>query len=200
MACRFQTEIIKLLAFLILMFLLVGCHSPVKAPESLHYDTSKLKSGDIILRKGFGLISEIVVIKLKDTLDISHCGIIHIDNTGKINVIHSLSKKVSDFDGVQTCTLKYFMEDSKTESVRILRFRNDSNSIIIKKALYYLRHQTPFDEKFDEKDTTAFFCSEFPIHIIKSGFNIDISNGASIPKFSLFLNKDYFDEIEFVVR
>ena len=176
------------------------CGSPIKTPELLYYDTSDLKSGDIILRKGFGLISEIVVIKLNDTLDISHCGIIHIDNSGKLNVIHSLSKKVSDFDGVQTCTLEYFMEDSNPKSVRIFRFRNDSNSAIINKALYYLKQQVPFDEKFDTKDTTAFFCSELPIHIIKTAFNTDISNGSLTPKFSIFFDKKYFDEIEFISR
>jgi len=181
-----------------LLFLLENCDFPTKTTHISSYSTVNLQNGDIILRKSYGLISEIVVAKLKDTLDISHCGIIQKDSTGKLYVIHCLSKKVSDTDGVQICTLEYFMNDSRIESVHIVRFRPDTNNIIISKAKYYLKHKTPFDELYNASDSSAFFCSEFPIHIIKSGLGIDISSGSQNPKFSIFLNKKYFDEIEFV--
>ena len=83
------------------------------------------------------------------------------------------------------------------ESVRVVRFRADTNSVISKRAEYYLEHKIPFDEKFDAADSSAFFCSEFPIQIIKTGFNTDISEGSLKPKFSIFLNKKYFDEVRF---
>ncbi len=98
------------------------------------------------------------------------------------------------------CTLEHFMEDSKIESVRIVRFKSDSASTIAKKALYYLKQKTPFDENFNINDTTSFFCSELPIHIIKSGFDIDIAKNAAKPKFSVFINPSLFEEIPFVIK
>lgn len=183
------------------MLLFPGCNSPeAKTTESLHYSTFQLKSGDIILRKSFGLISEIVVAKLQDSIDVSHCGIIYIDSVGDFQVIHSLSKKISDTDGVQICTLEHFMEDSKLETVRVVRFKIGSTSTIASKALYYLQQRVPFDEQFNIKDTTAFFCSELPIHIIKSRLHIDIAKGTNEPKFSIFLNPYFFEEIPFILK
>lgn len=201
MACRFQTKIINFFFLPILLLLLLGCNSPkAETTESLRYNTSNLRSGDIILRKSFGLISEIVVVKLQDTIDISHCGIIYVDSKKNYQVIHSLSKKVSDADGVQICSLNHFMEDSKLESVRVVRLRIDTSNIVSNKALHYLQQKIPFDELFDIKDTSSFFCSELPIHIIKSGFSIDISQGATEPKFSIFLNPHIFKEIPFISK
>ena len=197
MVGRFQIEIKTFILLSFLSVLLVDCKSSSKPKDNCLYTTANLKSGDIILRKSYGLISEIVVIQLGDTIDISHCGIIQKTNTGEFNVIHCLSKKVSDSDGVQICSLKHFLNDSKMESVRVVRFRADTNSVISKRAEYYLEHKIPFDEKFDAADSSAFFCSEFPIQIIKTGFNTDISEGSLKPKFSIFLNKKYFDEVRF---
>lgn len=183
----------------ILLLLLPGCKSPkAETTESFRYNTSNLRSGDIILRKSFGLISEIVVVKLQDTIDISHCGIIFIDSKKNYQIIHSLSKKVSDADGVQICSLDHFMEDSKLESVRVVRLKIDTNHAVANKALYYLQHKIPFDELFDIKDTTSFFCSELPIHIIRSVFDIDITLGSNEPKFSIFLDPNFFKEIPFI--
>ena len=197
MVGRLQIEIKTFILLSFLSVLLVDCKSPSKPTDNCLYTNANLKSGDIILRKSYGLVSEIVVIQLGDTLDISHCGIIQKTKTGNFNVIHCLSKKVSDSDGVQICSLKHFLDDSKMESVRVFRFRADTNSFIIKSAEYYLQRIIPFDEKFDAADSSAFFCSEFPIHIIKSGYHTDISEGSPKPKFSIFLNKKYFDEVRF---
>jgi hypothetical protein len=182
-----------------ILFLLAGCQNlPTKNSSTFSYCTSELHSGDIILRRSYGFISDVVVMQLKDTLDISHCGILVKDSTDNFDVIHCLSDKVSDTDGVQSCSLDYFMNDSKIETVRVVRFRNDTTGYIAKMALFYLKQRTGFDDEFNISDSTLLFCSEFPIHIIKNGFNIDISSKATKPKFSIFLNPKYFDEIEFV--
>jgi len=195
---RLQVKIKIFFSVFWLFFLLSDCSLPAKEANKNRYVTDYLQSGDIILRKGFGIISEIVVAQLHDTLEVSHCGIIVKNGKTDFHVIHCLSKIVSDADGVQICSLKQFMNESKIETVHIFRFRNDTNALIIKKAKYYLRKQTPFDEKFITGDSTAFFCSEFPISIIKSEFGTDISASSLKPKFSIFLNKNYFDEIEFI--
>ena len=102
------------------------------------YSTDSLRSGDIILRRSYGLVSDIIVMELDDTLDVSHCGIIIKEPDSSYKVIHSLSKKVSDTDGVQICGLEQFMADSKIETVRVFRFRSDTQGKIAAQALRYL--------------------------------------------------------------
>ncbi len=162
------------------------------------YSTDSLQSGDIILRRSYGLISDIIVMNLNDTLDVSHCGIIIKEPDSSYKVIHSLSKKVSNADGVQICGLEQFMADSKTETVRVFRFLSDSQGEIAAQALRYLKQKTPFDESFDATDSTALYCSELLVQSIRNAFKIDVSSGEKMLKFSIFLQPDFFREIPFV--
>ncbi|MDO9153958.1 MAG: YiiX/YebB-like N1pC/P60 family cysteine hydrolase [Paludibacter sp.] len=200
MVSRKQTEITVLIIILLnLLFLSGGCSSS-KTTDSSYYSTDSVRSGDIILRKSYGLISEIIVAQLKDTIGISHCGIIVKNPSKEIKVIHSLSKKVSDVDGIQISTIEDFMNDSRIETVRVVRFRNDTTGKIAEQACWLLKRKIPFDEDFNLADTSALYCSELPIQIIKNCFEIDISQRAGIPKFSIFLNSDNFREIEFIKK
>lgn len=191
-----QTEITVLFILLNLLLLNGACTSS-KTTDCFYYTTDSIQSGDIILRKSYGLVSEIVVAQLADTLGISHCGIIVKDTGNVFRVIHTLSKKVSEVDGVQICDLEDFMNDSRIETVKVVRYRNNPNKIAVS-AVGYLERKVPFDEQFNSKDTTALFCSELPIQIIRTIYGIDISNGDAKPKFTIFLNEKYFDEIPFV--
>jgi len=198
-AGRVQIKITNII-IISLLYLTWSCTSPTNTTDLFFYSTDSIRSGDIVLRKSFGLISEVVVAKLNDTLDVSHCGIIMKDSSGIFKVIHSLSKKVSDVDGIQICSLADFMNDSQLETVKIVRYKYGESYKIAEWAKSYLNREVPFDEQFNSKDTTALYCSELPILIIKNCFNTDISKGAEKPKFSIFLQPDYFREIEFIKK
>ncbi len=200
MAGRLQTQIICILLLSCFFFLPEGCHSRAKIENSETYVTDYLRSGDIILRKSYGLISNIIAAKLNDTIDVSHCGIIYVDANHSVCVIHSLSKAVSEKDGMQCCTLKKFMDDSRMETVQVIRFKKDSAQIIGNWAKYYLSKHIPFDNSYDLKDSSAFFCTELPIHIIKNQFKINLASESGLPKFSIFLNSTYFDKVIFVKK
>lgn len=191
-----QTEI-TVLFILLNLLLLNGACSSSKTTDCFYYTTDSIQSGDVILRKSYGLVSEIVVAQLADTLGISHCGIIVKDTGNVFRVIHALSKKVSEVDGVQICDLEDFMNDSRIETVKVVRYRKNPRKIA-ESAVSYLKRKVPFDEQFNSKDTTALFCSELPIQIIRTIYHVDISDGAIMPKFSIFLNENYFDVIPFV--
>lgn len=197
MACRKQTEIAKIFVITILLCTSFSCNNKRDTTELFFYCTDSIQNGDLILRKSYGMISEIISTRLKDTVDISHCGILIQDSTGNFNVIHSLSKKVSDYDGMQQCSLQEFWEDSRPETVRVFRFRNSRNYLIAQCANNYLVKKIPFDNNFDTNDTTAFYCSELPVHIIEKTFRKKIINENSIIKFSTFMNPDNFREIVF---
>lgn len=200
MVGRIQIEISYCIAFISLLYFGVSCTQRRDTTDLLLYQTDSIRSGDIILRKGYGLVSELITAELNDTVDISHCGILVQDSAAQFWVIHSLSRKVSDADGVQMCSLDRFMADSRTETVRVVRFKYDGLGLVSERAKAYLRLKIPFDEKFDMGDTTAFFCSEMPIHIIKNAYKTDVSVGMAKPKFSVFLNTEFFTEIDFVKK
>ncbi len=200
MAGRKQTKVAKILVLIVLLYASNSCNIRRDTTELLFYCTDSIQNGDIILRKSYGLISEIIASRLNDTVNISHCGILFQDSTGNFNVIHSLSKKVSDYDGMQQCSLLEFWNDSRPETVRVYRLRSPNNNLIAEYAHNYLIKNIPFDEKFDSNDTTAFYCSELPVHIIENHLGTKIINVKSIIKFSVFTNHENFREIPFMQK
>lgn len=171
---------------------------PAVSTDHFVFSTDSLQSGDIILRRGYGLVSDLIVARLKDSVDLSHCGILSIDSTGAIQVIHSLSKSVSKFDGMQTCSFEEFIQDARPESLLAVRHTGVDGRLIEKQAIAYLQQKKPFDHNFNTNDSSAFFCSELPIHIIYNLTGTYLYKGNQIPPFSVFLNRKYFKEINFV--
>ena len=198
MVGRLQTEITLLFTISFLLYFVSGCKPNRDTTDLFYHQTDSIQPGDIILRKSYGLISDIITSQLNDTIQISHCGIIATNEQGQFYVIHTLSKMVSDFDGMQSCSIDKFIAESRPETVTVVRFRHPESRRIADYALYHLKALRPFDEKFDEKDSTAFYCSELPIHIIRNTFGTDISHNAQKPKFSVFLNPDFFSIIPFM--
>ena len=199
MVGRLQIKVKQVVFGLSLLCFCGGC-KPAENTADFFYSTDSIQSGDIILRKGYGLVSEIIVYQMNDTIAVSHCGIISMNEKGNYDVIHSLSKKVSEVDGMQICSLAEFVDDSKIESVRVFRYKAENATLISQYAAYYLQQKNTFDEHFDMTDTTSFYCLELPIHIIHKAFKNDVSHGVVKPLFSLFLDKDNFTEVIFVKR
>lgn len=195
MACCFQNKI--RLCILCIFILSAGCTTNNRQIESYtlcDQDKALFQSGDIILRKGNGLLSEFITNYLADTLAVSHCGII-IRNNNDLQVVHSLSKSVSDTDGVQICTLDDFTKESIPNSIFVIRYKEDTVGRIASQALYYLQIHKPFDSKFDMQDSSAFFCSELPLHILKYALHSNLQIDYPYPKFSVFMDDAYFQVI-----
>lgn len=140
-------------------------------------EVSELHEGDIILRHGYGFVSDMIVETLNDSTGLSHCAILTTLN-GKWSVIHSVSSTLTEVDGVQCQDLETFVNQSKRNSFVVMRYKhakNDSALVGIgERAKYYLSRQIPFDESFDLVDTTSFYCTELLWHVFKDQFKIDI--------------------------
>ncbi|NVN95328.1 MAG: hypothetical protein HXX18_08610 [Bacteroidetes bacterium] len=139
-------------------------------------EINKLKNGDIILRHGYGMASDIIVKSLNEEYDISHCAII-VKDSNQINVIHSVSQSLSDFDGVQIQTLKRFISDCKKNSIIVVRYKSPThtdNNAIAERASYYLSKKIPFDNDFNIKDSSKIYCTELIWRCIKDAYKIDI--------------------------
>jgi len=162
-----------------------------------------LEDGDILLRHGYGFVSDIIANTLKEHYSLSHCAIlVKTDSIQK--VIHSVSQSLSDDDGVQTQSLKRFISDSKYNSLIVLRYKNkqeENRSDISKWALHYLDKKVPFDNAFDIKDTSEFFCTELIWKVFLNAFSVDIfekkynTSNLEFLKFDVFFNEDYFETI-----
>lgn len=159
-----------------------------------------IRDGDIILRHGYGLVSDIIVETLKEGYDISHCGIISADGNN-FRVIHTVSQSISDFDGVQDQSLKPFVHQSHRNSVIIVRFKwpeEGAGKRISQQANNYLTQRIPFDHSFNIHDDKEFYCSELIWRIIKDEFNVNIFPDMSETtkkylNFSNFYNPDFFE-------
>lgn len=200
----------------ICMLVLSACHQTnekEKTPDLILYQLSKeetnlLKEGDIILRHGYGFVSNSIVKALGEDLPVSHVGMIVKNEQGGFSVIHSVSQTLSDYDGVQVQDLWSFVHDSQLSSIVVVRFKNaieseNQGQLMAAQAFTYLQKQVPFDYRFDLEDPAAFYCSELIVRILDDTYDIDVGrqlfSNARKPQDKLRLNvfrdPDFFVEI-----
>ncbi len=196
-----------LFSLLIYLFLWYYEHISQQKQKKTHYylsdkEVSLLKEGDIILRHGYGLVSDLIVESLREKYDISHCAILAKDSLGKFIVIHSVSSTVSDVDGVQWQYLQPFIHDSKKNTVVVVRYKgktDEERKAIADRAKYYLTKKIPFDNSFDIFDTTEYYCNELIWKIFKDVYHTDIYGEKlnmgkyEYMKFDTFLDSTKFD-------
>lgn len=171
---------------------------PVLKPK---FDYSILEDGDIVLKRGTGQVSILMIKYLDEKVPLSHCGIIVKEDTS-YSVIHSIAKEYTGIDGVQKTTLSYFLSDAKLKDSYIVRHRSpiSKRKILKTKALGFLNNQIPFDYDFDIRDTSKFYCSEFIDHALKSTYKKEyfsrkkIGHGEALLLNSL-LDTTYFERI-----
>src|ERR1035437_174519 len=112
--------VIASLALCIYLFLLIYEYRSQREQLVSDYTISKkeislLHDGDIILRHGYGFVSDMIVRTLNDSSGLSHCAIL-TKYKGHWIVIQSISSTVSDIDGVQWQDLRTFVKQSKRNS------------------------------------------------------------------------------------
>ena len=124
-----------------------------------------LNSGDVILRHGFGVISDAIAKLSKDKYPVSHCGIVVQEQDGSFSVIHTVSNALSETDGMQKDKLSVFVKNAQQNTIIVLRHRlivenKDLAQQLTRQAETYLQCKIPFDNQFDFEDTSAFYCTE----------------------------------------
>lgn len=170
--------------------------SKIIIDKLLVFDT--LESGDIILRKGLGFISDLITKTLNDTVNISHCGLIYKKNND-LYVIHSISGKLSPSNGIQIEKLSSFNENSVKNSTIIVRPKNIeyTQEKIVNNALYLLDSNATFDDHF-VLGGSALYCSELIWAIFPEKVKDEIfilKTPKNIISFDSFLNTDFFTVI-----
>jgi uncharacterized protein YycO len=134
-----------------------------------------LRSGDIIMRRGYGMFSDALISVQKDKYPVSHCAMV-IKRNGKLSVAHALSSSVAPIDGAQEQSLQRFLNESVPNSIIIVRFKSSQDSIqqIVDCIQHYSDIHIPFDHNFDKSDTTKMYCTELFQHCFKQVLGRDI--------------------------
>lgn len=136
---------------------------------------SLFNPGDIILRRGKGLVSDGIAQVLNEPYNVTHCGLLVPSDSGWA-VMHALSDKSRDIDGVVVQALGQFVEESKQGSIMVVRYKamNGKEQAVLHTADGYLKKGLPFDLGFDIHDTTAIYCSELLQKVYMDNFGEDI--------------------------
>ncbi len=125
-----------------------------------HLDPARFEEGDLILRRGSSTVSGFIARGLPGSCEMSHCGILtaHGDSW---QVVHSISGKISDLDGIRIDSLQDFLRQAQPgKAIHIKpRFSIDRHAIS-ENAHKYLRRRIPFDHDFDLEDSNRMYCSE----------------------------------------
>ena len=160
-----------------------------------------IKDGDIILRRGFGFVSDYIVNQFNEEYKISHCGII-CKSGDSLNVIHSESSSYLSIEGIQIQDFDEYIEASHKNTVLIVRFNNcDTSELkrVSKRGKYYLSTKVVFDYSFDMNDSSEMYCAEIIWHVFKDEFNTDIYNFSekkvNYSQFANFWDSTYFDVV-----
>jgi len=165
-------------------------------------ELNKIQDGDIILRHGYGLVSDMIVEQLDEKYDISHCAIVCKSDT-QFQVIHSVSSTLSNIDGVQAQDIRSFIRDSQYNSVIVIRYKPQINkplSAMSRRAKDYLKRQIPFDNGFNIEFSSEFYCTELLWKVIINEYGDDIMQGKNNERkdhlrFDTFLDTTKFDII-----
>ena len=129
-------------------------------------DTTTLRPGSLILRRGEGMLSTFFSKIASEGQRYSHCGIIDYDSTGQRWVVwHAYQDSSLGADGIFCQSLDSFVMES--EAVAIYpALALDSLGLQRMRAYIALHRpgaQYPkrFDSRFDLRDTTTLYCTEF---------------------------------------
>lgn len=119
-----------------------------------------LAEGDLVLRRGKSYFSELIARAFPQGQEMSHVGIVIREDDGW-QVVHSISGKLSESDGIRAECLESFCKAAQQEKVCFVRaaFEVDREAVG-ELARYYLRQNVPFDHTFDLQNDDAMYCSE----------------------------------------
>lgn len=147
------------------LFGTVACSSHHER-EMIAIDTTTLRPGSLILRRGEGMLSAFFSKVASEGQSYSHCGIIDYDSTSHRWVVwHAYQDSSLGADGIFRQPLDSFLMESEAVAIYPALALD---SLGLQKMRAYIALHTPggrypkrFDSRFDLRDTTTIYCTEF---------------------------------------
>ncbi len=152
----------------------------------------QVRNGDVILRSGVGLWSELFRSRNLKDKRFSHVGIVWERDDGSYSVIHAEGNDINGQGTVSVITLEKFVQES--QCIGISRLHCGNPDLLVQGALKYLHR--PFDWQFNSDDHQAIYCTELvvlalaeavPEAILPRSENIILPESCLLP--------EYFTEI-----
>lgn len=176
--------------------------SSSKYYSEIPFNKDILEEGDIILRRGSGILSNYIINKLNDSLPISHCGII-AKNGNDVDVIHSILNEEKGIKGITKEPLGSFIQDGLLNSLVIVRYKQSKKFKLdfVAHAEEILKEKIPFDPMFDIRTKEKMYCTEIIWYISKNLLGKDIfkekvmAGSIDLLGFNNFFNPDYFEVV-----
>ncbi len=190
---------------LVVLFCLVACQSSDQSLSTLspsdelsRQEIRQLQNGDILLRKGFGFVSNAIARYLDEQYPITHCGLVLKLTDSTAQVLHTLSD--SKINGMCLQSLSDYCGQSQKNTLIAVRFRSSQQHIdtILAKAKELLAQKIPFDMGFDDQDASKLYCIEMIRNVIKETVGKDYLNkrttkgGANVLRMDNLLDTNNF--------
>jgi len=163
-----------------------------------------LQDGDIIMRRGYGVVSSMISNMNDAPYNLSHCAFVVKEPNGQFSVIHSVSSDLSNIDGVQKQGLDRFTNESVAKTIVVIRHKGgdpETGHKITDAAKVYLADEIQFDHHFDLSDSSTFYCSELIYRVYGDVFKKDCfperlqTNHPTFLTFPAFMDSSKFDLI-----
>lgn len=143
-------------------YLLFGSGKKIALPsDSLSdFERTLLRNGDILLRKGYGNISDYIADFLREKYAVTHCAfIINIQSQVPL-VLHTISS--NQHNGMLIEPLTSYIKQSQANSLVAVRLKASETQIqqVLEKAHLFVQKKIPFDMKFDDRNNQALYCIE----------------------------------------
>lgn len=140
----------------------------IATAELSNYELQILKEGDILLRKGYGWISDRIADLLDEKIRITHCGLILTKGYSEPQVLHTMSD--NNFSGIFVEPLSEYLKQSQKGSMIGIRLKRepDKTEAIISESKRLLAKKIPFDLAFNDADSSSFYCAELFAHIFRN--------------------------------
>ncbi|MDP2172687.1 MAG: YiiX/YebB-like N1pC/P60 family cysteine hydrolase [Candidatus Cloacimonadaceae bacterium] len=123
-------------------------------------DSSLFQGGDILLRKGNNIVSDMIISAFPGGKGMSHCGIL-VRGNERWMVIHTISGRISAFDGIRINTVKDFIAGAHQNKVMHVQPVFPINrELVSQRAFYHLQRKAAFDHDFDLNESDKLYCSE----------------------------------------
>lgn len=160
-----------------------------------------LQDGDILLRKGFGSISDFIADFLQEKYSVTHCAFIINTSKPPIQVLHTASNE--QVNHVHIEPLEQYIKQSAAGSLVLVRLKclPEQKRKILQIAHQLLKEKVPFDMGFDDQDNQALYCIELMRNIFVEVLGHDLlpnrthKNTIDVLSMDNFFNPTYFEVI-----
>lgn len=189
MESRFKNGKIIRLFYCLIFF--SACSEKDNPKDQTMPTVAKIQNGDFIYRLGNGLFSDFIKDMSRFDKRFSHVGIVCKSNLDdSVFVIHAEADDRTGIGLVKKEPLTVFLYNVRDWGVFRLKTDETHQKRIAEYAFQYQKLQIPFDASFEEKDSSAFYCTELVKHCINNAVNKALIQAKTIRNGKVFIAID----------